>query len=151
MSAIHTCLVVMSMLGVHGTSERFDTCVELVHEARAAGLPDHVVLGVAWVESRFNPEAESGAGAIGPLQIIPRWHCKGPCDPLRVGVRLLVRLRLKYGTWIKSWCHYSQGNRCRESGMRYADKVQRATGWMRMIVLTFGQYVDDGLRPPRWM
>jgi soluble lytic murein transglycosylase-like protein len=42
--------------------------------AREVGLDPLLVLAVISVESRFNPIAESGMGAKGLMQIIPRYH-----------------------------------------------------------------------------
>ena len=42
--------------------------------AREVGLDPLVLLAVISVESRFNPIAQSGAGAKGLMQIIPKYH-----------------------------------------------------------------------------
>jgi soluble lytic murein transglycosylase-like protein len=42
--------------------------------AREVGLDPLLVLAVISVESRFNPIAESGVGAKGLMQIIPKYH-----------------------------------------------------------------------------
>ena len=42
--------------------------------AREVGLDPLLLLAVISVESRFNPIAESGMGAKGLMQIIPRYH-----------------------------------------------------------------------------
>jgi soluble lytic murein transglycosylase-like protein len=42
--------------------------------AREVGLDPFLVLAVIAVESRFNPIAESGVGAKGLMQIIPKYH-----------------------------------------------------------------------------
>jgi soluble lytic murein transglycosylase-like protein len=44
------------------------------HEANRNGLDPLLVLAVMAVESSFNPIAESDAGAVGLMQIVPRFH-----------------------------------------------------------------------------
>ena len=43
-------------------------------EARRNRLDPLLVLAVIAVESRFNPIAESGGGALGLMQIVPKYH-----------------------------------------------------------------------------
>ncbi len=42
--------------------------------ARLNSLDPLLILAVIHVESRFNTKAKSNKGAIGPMQVIPRWH-----------------------------------------------------------------------------
>lgn len=43
----------------------------IVREAISFGVPAHLVLGVAWSESRFNPSVISNSGAMGVMQLMP--------------------------------------------------------------------------------
>jgi len=147
------CMAALSMLRpVAVTEVRVDTCHAIVAEARAQGLPPHIALAVAYVESRYSPDAVSPAGAVGPLQILPKWHCPGRtadgCDLIAEGVRLLHRNRYRWGDWPRVWCHYQAGNRCTERGQRYADKVQLRADALRVMAMALGLWADEGLRPP---
>lgn len=76
--------------------------VEIAHaEGRASGLDPLLIMAVIAIESRYNPIAESVAGAKGLMQIIPKYHGdklaefggeKAVYDPesnIRVGARIL--------------------------------------------------------------
>jgi soluble lytic murein transglycosylase-like protein len=82
-----------------------DVTLELVRIAHAegqqSGLDPLLIMAVIAVESRYNPIAESGVGAKGLMQIIPKFHAdklapfggeKAVFDPasnIRVGTRIL--------------------------------------------------------------
>jgi hypothetical protein len=140
-------LCVIALGSLAADTERMETCERISMISEANGVPAHVVLATAMVESRMNKAARSGAGAVGTLQILRKWHCldDDDCDVEKVGVRLLRKLYLKYGSWDIAWCHYSAGNKCTKSGQKYSAKV-------RARVLRFWRWnlhLDEGLRPPR--
>jgi soluble lytic murein transglycosylase-like protein len=55
------------------TSDKVQAVSDLVSEAsRDNGVPQDLVLGIIWVESRFNPEAVSPVGARGLMQLMPK-------------------------------------------------------------------------------
>jgi hypothetical protein len=54
------------------TSEKVQAVAPLVREAaKRNGLPEDLVFGIIWVESRFDPEAVSPVGARGLMQLMP--------------------------------------------------------------------------------
>lgn len=59
----------------HLTEEQSRTLVRSVERnARRNQLEFELLLAVIFVESSFNPNAESGYGAIGLMQVVPKWH-----------------------------------------------------------------------------
>jgi len=84
--------------------------VRIAHaEGAKVGLDPLLIMAVIAVESRFNPIAESGVGAKGLMQIIPKFHTdklakfggeKAVFDPesnIRVGTRILKEYLAKTG------------------------------------------------------
>ena len=96
--------------------DRFRICMQVGQEAREYDLPPHIAVALSYTESRFNPEAESSVGAVGPLQVLPRYHCPNRsaegCDLVAAGLSALRRYRTKYKNWAKALCHWNSGNEC---------------------------------------
>ncbi|PUE11738.1 lytic transglycosylase [Limnohabitans sp. T6-5] len=57
----------------HHPTERVEFLQTLWYEARRAGLPLSLILGVVQVESAFRKYAVSSAGAMGYMQVMPFW------------------------------------------------------------------------------
>ena len=95
----------------------------LVREAIATGVEPELALAVAKVESNFDPEALSHAGARGIMQImpatardefgIPRYRLYDPQTNIRIGVRYLRQLLDQYGDEALALSHYNGGSRVR--------------------------------------
>lgn len=101
-------------------------CLEVVKEARAQNVDVHVMVALAWSESRFQADKVSAAGAFGPLQVTKFW-CPGNCkDPVEAGVRAMRTLKKMKGTTDLALCHYACGNICYPTGKKYAKYIQRA-------------------------
>lgn len=55
------------------TSDKVREVAPLVERAaRENGIPEDLIFGIIWVESRFNPEAVSPVGARGLMQLMPK-------------------------------------------------------------------------------
>ncbi len=79
-----------------------------VQEGRRNGVDPVLILAVIAVESRFNPIAESEQGAVGLMQIVPRYHADklaevgstsglAPHANIAVGARILREAILRGG------------------------------------------------------
>lgn len=81
-------------------------------------LPKNILARMAYQESRFRNDIITGqfispAGAMGIMQIIPRWHPNAsPLDPeaaIEYAGKFLHRLYLKFGTWPHALAAYNWG------------------------------------------
>lgn len=120
------CVTILTGWNVASPVDRsFAVCQAVADEAELAGLDPHYVLALAYTESRFNPHAKSKAGARGPVQILPKYHCprgrlRG-CDLIREGIRHLAHLVDKYdAAWDLVLCHWNGGNVCGAGSRRFA-------------------------------
>jgi len=108
--------------------------VAAAHRAAAeVGLDPLLVLAVIAVESRFNPIAESGMGAKGLMQIIPRYHLDklraaggedAVFDPeanIEVGARILQEYVYRTGTLEAGLQQYNGASR--DSNAYYSQRV----------------------------
>lgn len=115
--------------------ERLGTCVAVAEEAEEQSVPAELVIALAYVESRFNPEAVSRSGARGPMQVLPKYACDDDveCDYIITGVLMLRRWArrafFKHGrhkvTDRDALAMYHGGNRPRSRSYRYADRILR--------------------------
>ena len=82
------------------------------------GIPRDLLTRVAYQESRFRPDIITGqvvssAGAVGIMQIVPRWH--PGVDPLNVpqaidyGARFLRENYDRFGSWPLALAAYNWG------------------------------------------
>jgi soluble lytic murein transglycosylase-like protein len=101
--------------------------------AEEVGLDPLLVLAVIAVESRFNPIAESGMGAKGLMQIIPKYHLDklraaggedavfDPESNIHVGARILQEYVYRTGT-LEAGLQFYNGA-FRDGSAAYARKV----------------------------
>ncbi len=79
----------------------------------ANGLPKFLLAKQAEQESNYNPTARSHAGAIGIMQIVPKWH--PTVNPLKVKESIdyagqLMRSHFnRFGSWSKALAAYNAG------------------------------------------
>ncbi|MEL7538018.1 MAG: lytic transglycosylase domain-containing protein [Pseudomonadota bacterium] len=96
----------------------------IIDEARRQSFPPEVALGVAKVESNYQPDVVSYKGAIGVMQIMPRTgrnefglaphELYDPQTNIRAGVRFLNSLYKDYGRMDIALSHYNGGSSVRQ-------------------------------------
>lgn len=76
-------------------------------------VPRHLIARMAQQESNYDPNARSDAGALGIMQIVPRWHPDvNPLDPVAAidyAGALLRRHFDRFGSWVKALGAYNAG------------------------------------------
>ena len=116
--------------GAHVASlpSRLAVCVRVWRAARSRDVSPDLAVALAWSESRMVDGVTSRAGAVGPLQVVPRWWCPGRrvegCDTVDAGARALAALVAQHGP-LRGLCHYASGSRCTARARRYAEHVVR--------------------------
>lgn len=96
---------------------RHTLLTRLYREARLAGLPPELVLALIQVESAFNADAVSSAGAVGLMQIMPFWveelglpmdDLTEPNRNLRYGCTILAHyLAVERGDFTRALARYN--------------------------------------------
>ena len=122
--------VVQSWIVSPPDAEALRICHDIGAAALAEGHPVELVVALAYTESRLDASARSSRGALGPLQILPRYHCPARrargCDLIEAGVRTISRFRARFGpSWSDVLCHWNSGNRCYRRSRHFARVVLR--------------------------
>ena len=138
-------MLCISLLSVEDMSEeklysRADNCEELWHLSEEQGLDPLLMLAISHTESRFNKKAKSRAGAMGMMQVLPRYFCpkKGPCDYTAAGFKAWKAWSKKRGNKKRSikeaLCRYNSGQPCSKSprASYYAKVVLRKFRLLRI-------------------
>jgi soluble lytic murein transglycosylase-like protein len=117
---------------------------ELVHTAYREGMRTGVdpllILAVVGVESRFNPLAESVAGAVGLMQVIPRFHAdkydarggQSVLDPqtnISVGAKVLKEYIARDGSQVAGLQRYNGATG--DPSNAYANRVLGERQWLQ--------------------
>lgn len=108
----------------------------ITQSAAEHGVPANLLSSLLEVESGYNPDAKSGAGAVGIAQFMPSTAEEigiDPMDPQQAidGAAIYLRQKYdKYGDWHKALEAYNggDGNVGKGETMAYADKVLDGAG-----------------------
>lgn len=80
---------------------------------KRSNLPPGLLSRIAYQESAYNPYARSGAGAIGLMQIVPRWHpnvdATDPIDSIYYAGQFMRENYDMFKTWGKALAAYNWG------------------------------------------
>lgn len=135
MNAHDICLyVALSIVGEHDPKqlERYNNCIEIVYESEQAKVDTTLMLAIAWEESYFTSGSKSSKGAVGPMQVLPKYWCKGRknCNLVKAGIRAYKAFLKMYKTPEEALCHYNGGVReeCYTKSKRYAKRVLKYKG-----------------------
>jgi soluble lytic murein transglycosylase-like protein len=119
---LHTAVVIINKL--QATKEKIISCANnqqdhiklLINMERKYKMSSGILQNVAYEESRYNPNAISHKGALGIMQIHPKWHKNvNPYDPYEAipyGAKYLHSLYERFGDWeiaLAAW-NWGQGN-----------------------------------------
>jgi len=87
----------------------------IVSESKAAGIDPRLTAAVMWSESGFRPDARSGAGAIGLMQLMPSTAAALGADPsvpeqnIHAGVKYLASNLRRFGSVELAAAAYNAG------------------------------------------
>lgn len=110
-----------------------DVVSAVLHEGKAHGIDPVLILAVIAVESRFNPVAASEQGALGLMQVVPRFHMDKiaalgvaamlrPDANIAVGVRILKDAIRKGGSDVAAGLQFYNGA-VDDDSRAYANRV----------------------------
>lgn len=127
------CGMIAKTESVTMTQHRQDVCVDVVNEALKQGVDPVLAAAVSWRESAFLRNVKSSAGAVGPMQVIPRFWCKSrPCDYIEAGVRALKYYTSRHGEQ-GGLCAYFSGKPCHRS-------TQQASSYRSSVIMLAAKF-----------
>ena len=105
-----------------------EVCEYVAHAAESRGHDPALMVSLAWEESRLT-WAESAAGALGPLQVLPSHWCPGGeaegCDLVLAGFEAFESFSERWPEIPETLCHYNSGNVCGPRSRAYSGRILR--------------------------
>ena len=128
--ALLLCLTLLSAenMSVEKTERRARNCIELAQLSATQNFDPLMVISIAHTESRFSKRAVSSAGAVGMMQVLPKYFCpkRGKCNYTQAGLRAW-RAWSKGRSREEALCRYNSGKPCKKSPLarHYSRVVMR--------------------------
>lgn len=134
--AATTCDALLARAAGDVWGDRWDAltaCLEVASVAERYKAPVELAVALAWHESRFDGSAVSREGAVGVLQVLPRYWCPDGCYLPEAGVLALKRWLLGARDEAHGVARYNGGWRPPERSERYARAVVALADELRGI------------------
>lgn len=136
MTIVSICTLALATLAPTATTQQMSVCIQVLQASEQRGLPPSLVAALSWHESRFHDDRTSRVGAVGPLQVLPKYWCKTtPCDHIEAGLDALQWYIKKTSTYLHAVCRYNAGT-CKKSSSPWSRKVMRTARFFSRTILS---------------
>lgn len=134
------------------SKDQVSSCEDIVIASLNTGEDPALMLSIAWNESAFKTTETSKAGAVGPLQVLPRYWCpkgrKKGCDLVAAGFKAWTTyFEMEEGDELQALCRYNSGKKCGKSprAKRYAKRVLKTRDTLVKSLYSswYDRYVQD--------
>ena len=128
-SAAIVCWLIVggATIGEKAKQKKAAVCQTLYELAAVDGLDPVLIVSIAWHESAFRRRAKSTKGAIGLLQVLPRYFCPQRraknCDTTKAGFKAFRAWSKLSRNRCLTLCKYNGGHRCGRAARGYARRV----------------------------
>ncbi len=103
------------------------------------GLNPFIVLALIQNESEFKKTAKSFAGAVGMMQVMPRWHkdkLKGR-DPFNISTNIEVGVTIFRDCLISSKNNTNKALKCYSGGAKYNERIKTTHNEIKKFVVAY--------------
>ena len=108
------------------TPSQVRNCEKVAQRAEAEHMDPFLMVALGYYESTFMDGVKSRAGAIGYLQVIPKYHCpRGikKCDTTAAGLRAYRKFYAITGSHADALAMYNAGSKPGKTARRFAKRV----------------------------
>ena len=110
MKVVLVCSLLLNLPTKPDYPEAMATCIEIGLEAEKRGVSVEMIAALSWFESRLSHRAHSKHGAIGPLQVLPKFWMRNGENPVEAGVKAYVFWRRKSVDEVEAVAKYNAGH-----------------------------------------